>query len=161
LHPVLLEKLNIALERNAVAATRRDAILAAIAGKAHAVIGMRRAGKSTFLLQLHADRLPLQGRERTIYLNFDDDRLSGLGVDQLNLLLEEYYRRYPELRGRETVTWILDEIQLVEGWDRFVRRMLDTEQVEMIVSGSSAKMLSREVHTSLRGRRTMISRVRT
>jgi predicted AAA+ superfamily ATPase len=75
-----------------------------------------------------------------------------LAADQLSLLLEEYYRRYPELRVHETVHWLLDEIQLVAGWERFVRRVLDPEQVEIVVSGSSARMLSREVHTSLRGR---------
>ena len=48
--------------------------------------------------------------------------------------------------------WFLDEIQLVPGWERFVRRVIDTEKVEIAVSGSSARMLSREVHTSLRGR---------
>ncbi|MEO7974516.1 MAG: ATP-binding protein, partial [Thermoanaerobaculia bacterium] len=62
------------------------------------------------------------------------------------------YRRYPDLRGRETVHWFLDEIQLVSGWERFVRRVLDSERIEIVVSGSSARMLSREVHTSLRGR---------
>jgi predicted AAA+ superfamily ATPase len=41
---------------------------------------------------------------------------------------------------------------LVPGWERFCRRVLDTENVEIVVSGSSARMLSREVHTSLRGR---------
>lgn len=152
LHPVLQEKLNIAVERPAAVATRRDAVLPAVPNKAHTVIGMRRAGKSTFLLQLHAERLPEQGPERTVYLSFDDDRLANLALDQLNQLLEEYYRRYPDFRGRETVTWMLDEIQWVEGWERFVRRLLDTEKVEVIVSGSSANMLSREVHTSLRGR---------
>jgi uncharacterized protein len=152
LHPVLQEKLNIALERPAALATRRDAVLPAVPNKVHAVIGMRRAGKSTFLLQLHAERLPGHGPERTIYLSFDDDRLASLPLDQLDQLLEEYYRRYPDFRGRETVTWMFDEIQWVDGWERFVRRLLDTEKVEVIVSGSSAKMLSREVHTSLRGR---------
>jgi hypothetical protein len=73
-------------------------------------------------------------------------------VEQLGFLLEEYYRRYPALRGQETVHWFLDEIQLVPGWERFVRRVLDSEKVEITVSGSSARMLSREVHTSLRGR---------
>lgn len=75
-----------------------------------------------------------------------------LPLDQLNQLLEEYYRRYPDYRGKKTVTWMLDEIQWVAGWERFVRRVMDTEHAEIIVSGSSAKMLSREVHTSLRGR---------
>lgn len=48
--------------------------------------------------------------------------------------------------------WFLDEIQVVPGWERFVRRVLDTEKAEVAVSGSSARMLSREIHTSLRGR---------
>src|SRR3990172_9297846 len=127
LHPVLLEKL-------------------------HAVIGMRRAGKTTFLHQLLAERRQGMPPERGIFVSFDDDRLADLALEQLGLLLEEYYRRYPELRGRETVHWFLDEIQLVAGWERFVRRVLDTEKIEIAVSGSSALLLSREVHTSLRGR---------
>lgn len=90
--------------------------------------------------------------ERAIYLSFDDERLGTLEVEQLSLLLEEHYRRHAELRGKQVVLWLLDEIQLVPGWERFVRRILDTERVEIVVSGASAKMLSREVHTSLRGR---------
>ena len=153
LHPVLLEKLNAALLPAAMTGmTVRDARLPAVPGKVHAVIGMRRAGKTTFLRQLQAERRSSLPPERALYLSFDDDRLAGLGADQLSLLLEEYYRRFPELRGRKTVTWLLDEIQLVPGWDRFVRRVMDSEKVEIVVSGSSARMLSREVHTSLRGR---------
>jgi len=153
LHPVLLEKLNTALvPATRPPLTRRDARLPAVPGKVHAVIGMRRAGKTTFLRQLQAARRESLPPERTVFVSFDDDRLAGLTVEQLALLLEEYYRRYPELRNRETVHWFLDEIQLVAGWERFVRRVMDSEQVEMVVSGSSARMLSREVHTSLRGR---------
>jgi len=153
LHPVLLEKLNAALAPTPPPPlTRRDARLPVMPGKVHAVIGMRRAGKTSFLRQLQAARRESLPPERTVFVSFDDDRLADLTVEQLALLLEEYYRRYPELRGRETVHWFLDEIQLVEGWERFVRRVLDSEQVEIVVSGSSARMLSREVHTSLRGR---------
>jgi uncharacterized protein len=78
--------------------------------------------------------------------------LANLGVEQLNLLLEEYYLRFPEFRDSEPVYWFLDEIQLVPDWERFVRRVIDTELIDIVVSGSSAKMLSMEVHTSLRGR---------
>lgn len=153
LHPVLNEKLNTAvLPIPQLRATRRDAVLPAVPGKVHAVIGMRRAGKTTFLRQLQAEWRNSIPPERVVYLSFDDDRLADLPMEQLSLLLEEYYRRYPELRGRETVHWLLDEVQLINGWERFVRRVLDTERVEIVVSGSSAKMLSREVHTSLRGR---------
>lgn len=135
-----------------LAFTRRDARLPAVPGKVHAVIGMRRAGKTTFLRQLLQERRANGPAEQALYLSFDDDRLAGLGAGQLGNLLEEYYRRAPALRGRATVHWFLDEIQLVSGWERFVRRILDTEKVEIVVSGSSARMLSREVHTSLRGR---------
>lgn len=153
LHPVLLEKLNEAVEPvTPVVWTRRDARLPDIPGKAHAVIGMRRAGKTTFLHQLVAEQRLVSPPERVIYLSFDDDRLGGLELEQLGFLLEEYYRRYPELRRHEPVYWFLDEIQLVPGWERFVRRVLDTEKMSLVVSGSSARMLSREVHTSLRGR---------
>lgn len=153
LHPVLEERLNAALGAAAPATfTSRDATLPAVPGKAHAVIGMRRAGKTTFLRQLLAERRSSAPPERALYLSFDDDRLAGIGVEQLAFLLEELYRRYPALRGRETVLWLLDEIQLVPGWERFVRRVMDSEKVEFVVSGSSARMLSLEVHTSLRGR---------
>ncbi len=152
LHPVLLEKLNATLAAPPTPLTRRDARLPAVPGKVHAVTGMRRAGKTTFLRQLQAEQQQTLAPERGVFVSFDDDRLADLGLDQLDLLLEEHYRRYPELRGRETVHWFLDEIQLVSGWERFVRRVLDSERVEIVVSGSSARMLSREVHTSLRGR---------
>ena len=153
LHRVLLEKLNVALEPRAdISSTRRDARLPAVPGKVHAVTGMRRAGKTTFLYQLLEERRRSIEPERAVYLSFDDDRLAGIRVDQLALLLEEYYRRYPELRKGERVFWYLDEIQLVPDWERFVRRVMDSEQIDVVVSGSSARMLSREVHTSLRGR---------
>ena len=153
LHPVLAEKLNAALAPATDAArTRRDVRLPTIPGKVHAVIGMRRAGKTTFLRQMLDERRAASEIERAVYLSFDDDRLTGLDAAQLGFLLEELYRRHPALRGKETVHWFLDEIQLVPGWERFVRRVLDCERVEVVVSGSSARMLSREVHTSLRGR---------
>lgn len=150
---ILLEKLNDGIVSGPLLSlTRRDVELPQVPGKVQAVIGMRRAGKSCFMRQLQSELRRTMPSERAVYVSFDDDRLANLNLDQLGLLLEEYYRRYPESRGRETVYWFFDEIQLVEGWERFVRRVIDTERVEIIVSGSSARMLSREVHTSLRGR---------
>lgn len=125
----------------------------ALPGKATAVIGMRRAGKTTFLHQLRHERL-LKGvaREHLPYINFEDEQLAELEARHLHLVLEEYYRRFPKLRGKETVTWCFDEIQVVPGWERFVRRTLDSEKVEVLISGSSAALLSREIATAMRGR---------
>jgi predicted AAA+ superfamily ATPase len=152
LHPVLAEALTLAMEPYRFQATRRDATLPRVPNKVHSVIGMRRAGKSTYLRQLQAGWREALPPHRVVYLSFDDDRLTGLPLEQLGALLEEYYRQFPDVRHSEPVTWLLDEVQVVPGWDRFVRRIKDTELVEVVVSGSSARMLSREVHTALRGR---------
>lgn len=147
------QKLGDAIGMSFPAMIRREATPARLRGKAQAVIGMRRAGKTFFLLQCLADRLA-QGveRERLVYFNFEDERLGSLRADDLGAILEEYYRRFPSFRQQVEVTWCFDEIQLVPGWERFARRMLDSENVELFLSGSSARMLSREVATSMRGR---------
>lgn len=153
LHPVLADKLRVAVDPAPLTQrTSRDVRLPAVEGKVVSVIGMRRAGKTTFLHQLRDERRERVPPERALYIGFDDDRLAEITAEQLDLLLEEYFTLYPKLRGRDRVSWYLDEIQLVPGWERFCRRVLDTERVELVVSGSSARLLSREVHTSLRGR---------
>lgn len=133
--------------------TRRDVRLPGIAGKAVAVIGPRRGGKTTFLWQVLAVKLE-QGfdREGLLYFNFEDERLAGMTAADLHLIVEEYYQLHPERRDQERVVFFLDEIQGVPGWEKFARRLLDTEQVELFLSGSSAQLLSREVATSMRGR---------
>jgi hypothetical protein len=137
------------------ASTRRDTRVPHVAGKAVAVIGMRRSGKTTLLWQLLQERVAA-GTDRAglLYFSFEDERLAGMEAADLGIVLEEFYRLHPEWRGRDDrhATFFLDEIQAVPGWERFARRVLDTERVELFLSGSSAKLLSREVATSMRGR---------
>jgi predicted AAA+ superfamily ATPase len=154
LRALLAEKLADSLTVPFPAATlRRVHGTVSFPGKATAVIGMRRAGKTTFLHQLRRERHE-RGIERVRlpYINFEDERLAELRAQDLHLLIEEYYRRFPALRGREMVTWCFDELQVVAGWERFIRRLLDTEKVEVFLSGSSAALLSREIATAMRGR---------
>jgi len=133
--------------------TRRDVRLPRVRGKAIAVIGMRRTGKTTFLWQVLADRLSAgTAREGLLYFNFEDERLAGMAAADLSLVVEEYYRLHPEWRDRRRAVFLLDEIQSVNGWETFARRILDTEKVELFLSGSSARLLSREVATAMRGR---------
>lgn len=133
--------------------TRRDVWLPCVKNKATAVIGMRRAGKTSLLWQIMADRHQSgTPREGLLYFSFEDERLAGLQVTDLDMLVEEYYRLYPEWRTRKRATFFLDELQVVPGWEQFIRRLLDSEQVDIFISGSSARMLSREVATSMRGR---------
>lgn len=153
LDAVLAQRLADALSVKLEPGTRRDVVLPKVQGKAFAVIGMRRAGKTTFLKQCLRERMDEgRPREALLLLGLEDDRLPGLEVRHLDWVLEEYFRRFPALRGQQPVTLCLDEIQVVPGWERFARRVMDTELVELLLSGSSAKLLSREVATSLRGR---------
>ncbi|WP_137890912.1 ATP-binding protein [Ramlibacter sp. 2FC] len=133
--------------------TRRDVWLPAVKGKATAVIGMRRAGKTSLLWQLLADRHAAGTlREGLLYFSFEDERLAGMQMQDLELVIEEFYRLHPDWRDARRASFFLDEIQLVPGWELFARRLLDSENIELFLSGSSARLLSREVATSMRGR---------
>ena len=133
--------------------TRRDVWLPSVKGKATAVIGMRRAGKTSLLWQILADRHAAgTPREGLLYFSFEDERLADLNVKDLDLLVESFYQLNPVWRDARRATFFLDEVQLVPDWELFVRRLLDSEDIEIFLSGSSARMLSREVATSMRGR---------
>lgn len=151
--PVIRQKILDAQAAALPVLTRRDVWLPAVRNKAIAVIGMRRAGKTSFLWQLLAERraagVPPEG---LLYFSFEDERLAGMQVSDLDVLVDEYYRLHPSWRDQRRSTFFLDEIQLVPGWEMFVRRLLDTENIELFLSGSSAKLLSREVATQMRGR---------
>jgi predicted AAA+ superfamily ATPase len=101
--------------------------------------GIRRCGKSTLLYQLIAKKYP-----EAFYLNFDDNRLYGFDNSDL-LRLDEVIS--------ETGSRILffDEIQEVDGWERYVRQKLD-ENYKVVITGSNASLLSRELGTKLTGR---------
>lgn len=133
--------------------TRRDVWLPDVPNKAIAVIGMRRAGKTSLLWQILADRFARgTPREGLLYFSFEDERLAGMQATDLDMLVEEYYRLHPQWRDQRRATFFLDEIQVVPGWEVFTRRILDSEKIDLYLSGSSARLLSREVATSMRGR---------
>ncbi len=152
-YPVTVERLVADhQQRKFPVVTPRATRPALVVGKADAIIGMRRTGKTYVLFQT-LQQLEQSGvpRERTLYVNFEDERLAGLAARDLSLFTEAMWRRTPAARGAEC--WLLlDEIQLVPGWEPFVRRVQDSENCRVVLSGSSAKLLSTEVATSLRGR---------
>ena len=118
-----------------------------------AVIGVRRGGKTSFL-QRHASERSAAGDVPATHLllSLEDERLVGMTAEDLGWLLEEHRRLVPAVRERGYRTVYLDEVQVVAGWEAVVRRLLDAHDSMVFVSGSSAKLLSSEVHTSLRGR---------
>lgn len=131
--------------------TPRSVALAGLPGKADALVGMRRVGK-TWRMYQHMGELIDRGvpRHRLLYANLEDERLT-VHASELSELTDAWYARHPDVVGREH--WLyLDEVQNVPGWERFVRRLLDQGDVHVMVTGSSSKMLSAEIATSLRGR---------
>src|SRR2546422_611327 len=116
--------------------TRRAVTLPWLPRKADAVIGMRRSGK-TWLLFQQMQQLLEKGapREDLLYLDFEDDRLGEVTAADLSKIVEAHYRANPAARRRGGA-FFFDEIQLVAGWERFVRRLLDSESAHVCVTGS-------------------------
>ncbi len=122
--------------------TRREFPEALIKGEDIVVIsGIRRCGKSTLLNQVRS-----AFHEKDYYLNFDDERLINFQVSDFQVLHETFI----ELFGQQTTFWF-DEIQNVQGWERFVRRLHDHGN-KVFITGSNATMLSKELGTHLTGR---------
>lgn len=132
--------------------TRRDVALSELPGKVDAVIGMRRVGKSWLLLSRMRGLLDAGvPRSRILHVEFEDDRLAELRTEDLHRLEEAFYARHPDSHGQEC-WYFFDEIQNAPGWERFVRRLLANRNLHLAITGSSAKLLSTEIATSLRGR---------
>ncbi len=134
-------------------ATLRSAHFPDLPGKIKVAIGMRRVGKTYFLWQAIQNRIQQQKVpiERILYLNFEDDRLLPCTQEKLAQLLEAFYQIYPENYDHPCY-FFLDEIQNVENWALVIRRFQDSRKVDIYLSGSSAKLLSKELATALRGR---------
>ncbi len=131
----------------------RHLSLTPVPGKASVCIGVRRCGKSTYMSQIIQRLLDRKvPRQNILYLNFFDDRLHGLQQEGLGPVAEAYYSLYPEKKNAETVYCFFDEIQVVPGWESFADRLMRTEKCEVYVTGSSSRMLSKEIATQMRGR---------
>lgn len=130
----------------------RDAEFPDAPNKIKVAIGMRRAGKTYFLYQQILKMIG-DGVSKTaiLYINFEDDRLLPLNEQKLAKLVDAFYSLYPENHDRKCYLFF-DEIQNVNNWPIVIRRLHDTKNAEIFLTGSSAKMLSKEIATSLRGR---------
>lgn len=117
-----------------------------------AISGPRRSGK-TFLLFFQIKKLIAQKvpKEEILYINFDDPRLLPFNAKDMEDLLESYFELYPYLKNKINFAFF-DEIQNVKNWEISIRRIYDSQNFRIFVTGSSSKFLSKEISTSLRGR---------
>ncbi len=129
----------------------RDVNIPIDTNKIVAIIGPRRAGK-TFLMYHTIKRLLNKiPKQNILYVNFEDERIKRINAEDLTDLLAAFYEvSNPE--KDKPLCLFLDEIQVVDGWDKWIRRIDESKQFKIYISGSSSKLLSKELSTSLRGR---------
>jgi predicted AAA+ superfamily ATPase len=113
----------------------------------YVLVGVRQAGKS-YMLYKRAKQLLASGHslEEMVYIDFDDERLLGMTATDLDQILQAYgsvYSHKPIL--------FFDEIQNIKGWEHFARRLAN-QKYQLFITGSNAKMLSRDIQTTLGGR---------
>lgn len=134
------------------ATTPRTLTLPLDTGKVVALVGIRRSGK-TYLLYATMQELESRGidRRRMLYLNFEDDRLLPIHAGELDLILRAHEELYPDVLGKKKYIFF-DEVQNAANWEVYVRRLQDTEDASLFVTGSSSHQLSRDIATGLRGR---------
>lgn len=113
----------------------------------YVLVGVRQAGKS-YMLYKRAKQFLAAGSqpEDIVYINFDDERLVGMSADDFDLILQAYQSVYDR-----TPVLFFDEIQNVGGWEHFARRLAN-RKYRVFITGSNAKMLSRDIQTILGGR---------
>ncbi len=120
--------------------------------RAVSIIGPRRAGKTYLMFQVMRGLIEKNTeKSRLLYVNLESDLLIGCELSDLRNMLELFYEIYPENKNMK-VYLFLDEIQIVHGWEKFVRAVMDSENIQIYISGSSSKLLSKEIATGLRGR---------
>lgn len=131
---------------------KRDLEIPLDTNKIITVFGPRRSGKSFYFYEI-IDKLIDGGidKNRIVYLSFEDDRILPLKFSDLGSLTDAYFELFPENKNKE-IFLFFDEIQNIDNWEIFIRRIYDKEKVKIFITGSSSKLLGREIATSLRGR---------
>jgi len=116
-------------------------------GQNYVLVGLRHAGKSYLMYQRIAELVSAgHSPEEILYFNFEDDRIDSLDLRDLDLIKTTYEELYDS-----RPIFFLDEVQLVNGWEKFARRLAD-QKFLVYITGSNAKMLSSEIATTLGGR---------
>ena len=108
--------------------------------------GVRRSGKTSILYDFFKKHL-----KNSLYIDFEDERLSDFKSNDFEMIKEAYLELNPHMAGKE-LYFLLDEIQNINGWEKYVRRITEREKIKVLVTGSSSRIRPREINTSLRGR---------
>lgn len=122
-----------------------------VKGAAKAIIGMRRTGKNAYCYQKMSELIDngIQ-KEAILYLNFEDDRLFEFDTKNFQEIIDVYYDKYPQYKNSKC-HFFFDEIARIDQWEPFIRRLLDTKNIQIYLTGSSSRLLGKENGISLNG----------
>lgn len=139
------------IERELPEVKEREMKIPVKSGKVVSIVGARRTGKTFLLYKIIKDLRGSIPADRIIYFNFEDDRIFPASLSTMNLFLESYYELFPDNKSFK-VYFFFDEIQEIEKWELFIRRIYDNENCSIFITGSSSQLLIKEVISALRGR---------
>ena len=132
----------------------RDLQIERIPKKATVVLGVRRCGKTSLLVE-YLSSLVKDGLDRTCvcHIDFSDDRLLGINTSGgPGVVADAYYELYPENHEKK-VYYLFDEIDRLDNWENLVNRLMNTEKCEVNITGSSSSLLLNETSTAMGGRK--------
>ena len=133
--------------------TMRDKPIRFVRDMSLSIVGARRSGKTYRTYQFIKDHIEQGGHiENICRVQLNDHRLSAMKRADLSSVDEAYYALYPEKRGREEVFFVFDEIHRIEGWEDYVLHLLDEPLHRVLITGSTSRLLSGEIASSLRGK---------
>ena len=148
----IFKKIIVEFQKTKISLILRNLKLPIDLKKVITVYGPRRCGKTYLFYQTIQE---LHGRNitpaRILYINFEDERILPFRKEDWQTLLDAYFELYPENLNKK-VYLFLDEIQEAPLWEKFIRRLSEKENFRIFVTGSSSKLLAKEIATSLRGR---------
>lgn len=113
-----------------------------------AIMGPRRAGKTYLMFNKIKQLLETNEKDEILFIDFEDNRLAGISDDEL----DDMFTAHKELSDNDVKYLFFDEIQEIDKWSRFVRRLNNLKKYYIVISGSSSKLMSKEIATELRGR---------
>jgi len=136
---------------NVPEAHKRDIDVSIDSNQIITIIGPRRSGKTYFLYYLINKLLKTEPKNNILYINFEDERLMNVTISDLDNIIPLFIELANPSKDKK-IYLFFDEIQNIKFWEKYIRRIYDTSKYKIFISGSSSKLLSREISTSLRGR---------
>lgn len=115
--------------------------------KVKIIYGARRSGKTFLLYSLFK-----KNKENALYIDFEDERLNGIELNELDKIREGFFELKPHLLSKKNIIFLLDEIQNIRGWEKYARRLVEREGIDLYVAGSSSQITPSRISSSLRGR---------